>query len=74
MPAWPEEYGGRGASRWAQVVISEEMRAVSEPRGPQYMNVNWIGPAIMELGTDIQKERYTRADRGWRGHVVPGFL
>jgi alkylation response protein AidB-like acyl-CoA dehydrogenase len=59
VPAWPEEYGGRGASRWAQVVISEEMRAVSEPRGPQYMNVNWIGPAIMELGTDIQKERYT---------------
>jgi alkylation response protein AidB-like acyl-CoA dehydrogenase len=59
VPAWPEEYGGRGASRWAQVIISEEMRAVSEPRGPQYMNVNWIGPAIMDLGTDSQKERYT---------------
>jgi alkylation response protein AidB-like acyl-CoA dehydrogenase len=59
VPAWPEEYGGRGASRWAQIIISEEMRAVSEPRGPQYMNVNWIGPAIMELGTDSQKERYT---------------
>jgi alkylation response protein AidB-like acyl-CoA dehydrogenase len=59
VPAWPEEYGGRGASRWAQVVISEEMRAVSEPRGPQYMNVNWIGPAVMELGTESQKERYT---------------
>jgi alkylation response protein AidB-like acyl-CoA dehydrogenase len=59
VPAWPREYGGQGASRWAQIVISEEMRAVSEPRGPQYMNVNWIGPAIMELGSDRQKERYT---------------
>jgi alkylation response protein AidB-like acyl-CoA dehydrogenase len=59
VPAWPEEYGGRGASRWAQVVISEEMRAVSEPRGPQYMNVNWIGPVVMELGTESQRERYT---------------
>ena len=60
VPAWPEEYGGRDASRWAQIVISEEMRAVSEPRGPQYMNVNWIGPAIMELGTQSQKEHYLR--------------
>jgi alkylation response protein AidB-like acyl-CoA dehydrogenase len=58
VPAWPAEYGGRGASRWAQVVISEEMRGVAEPRGPQYMNVNWLGPAIMALGTPEQKERY----------------
>ncbi len=59
VPAWPKEYGGRGISKWAQVVLSEEMRGVAEPRGPQYINVNWIGPAIMELGTEEQRREYT---------------
>ena len=59
VPAWPSRYGGRDISAWAQVVLSEEMRGVAEPRGPQYMNVNWIGPAIMELGTEEQKQAYT---------------
>ena len=31
---------------------------MAEPRGPQYMNVNWLGPAIMALGTPEQKECY----------------
>jgi alkylation response protein AidB-like acyl-CoA dehydrogenase len=25
VAAWPREYGGQGASRWAQIVISEEI-------------------------------------------------
>jgi alkylation response protein AidB-like acyl-CoA dehydrogenase len=53
-PAWAKEDGGRGASKWAQVVISEELRGVGEPRGPQYANVNWLGPAIRQLGTEEQ--------------------
>ena len=46
-PTWPVEYGGRAASPWEQTVISEEMWGEGEPRGPQYMNTNWIGPAIL---------------------------
>src|SRR5215470_20245795 len=57
-PHWPEEYGGRGASPWEQTVVSEELWGAGEPRGPQYMNVNWIGPAINQLGTEEQKEKY----------------
>lgn len=56
IPAWPVEYGGRGASKWEQTVISEELWGVGEPRGPQYMNVNWIGPALMALGTEEQRK------------------
>ncbi len=52
---WPEEYGGRDASPWRHAVVGEELWAIGEPRGPQYMNVNWIGPAIMAFGTDEQK-------------------
>ncbi|MFI5040426.1 MAG: acyl-CoA dehydrogenase family protein [Acidimicrobiales bacterium] len=54
-PHWPREYGGREASPWEQTIISEEMWAAGEPRGPQYMNTNWIGPAIMLAGTAEQK-------------------
>lgn len=52
---WPSEYGGQGASPWRHAVVGEELWAIGEPRGPQYMNVNWIGPAIMEHGTEAQK-------------------
>ncbi len=56
--AWPEEYGGRGASLWEQTVVREEMWAHHEPRGAQYMGVNWVGPTIMRHGTDAQKAQH----------------
>jgi alkylation response protein AidB-like acyl-CoA dehydrogenase len=52
---WPAEYGGRDAAPWRHSIVGEELWAVGEPRGAQYMNVNWIGPAIMRYGTDEQK-------------------
>ena len=56
--AWPEEYGGRGASPWEQTAVREEMWAHHEPRGAQYMGVNWVGPTIMRHGTDAQKRQH----------------
>ncbi|MHB1486218.1 MAG: acyl-CoA dehydrogenase family protein [Acidimicrobiales bacterium] len=56
--AWPKEYGGAGGSVWEQTVVREEMWAHHEPRGAQYMGLNWVGPAIMAFGTDQQKERF----------------
>ncbi len=53
--AWPEEWGGRGASPWEQTAVREEMWAHHEPRGAQYMGVNWVGPTIMRHGTPEQK-------------------
>jgi len=52
---WPIEYGGRGTAPWRHSIVGEEMWAIGEPRGSQYMNVNWIGPAIMRFGSDEQK-------------------
>jgi alkylation response protein AidB-like acyl-CoA dehydrogenase len=63
--AWPEEFGGRGASAWEQTVVREEMWAHHEPRGAQYMGVNWVGPAIMRHGTsDQQRQHLPRIARG----------
>jgi alkylation response protein AidB-like acyl-CoA dehydrogenase len=53
--AWPEEFGGRGASLWEQTVVREEMWAHHEPRGAQYMGVNWVGPTIMRHGSPAQR-------------------
>ena len=53
--AWPEEFGGRGASPWEQTAVREEMWAHHEPRGAQYMGVNWVGPALMRHGTPEQQ-------------------
>jgi alkylation response protein AidB-like acyl-CoA dehydrogenase len=56
--AWPEEFGGRGASPWEQTAVREEMWAHHEPRGAQYMGVNWVGPAIMRHGTPEQQQAH----------------
>ncbi len=59
--AWPTEYGGGGGSMWDQTVVREEMWAHHEPRGAQYMGLNWVGPAIMGFGSDAQKQQHLSA-------------
>lgn len=56
--SWPEEFGGGDASVWEQTVVREEMWAHHEPRGAQYMGVNWVGPIIMRHGTPEQQRRH----------------
>lgn len=67
--SWPKEFGGSDSSAWRAAILSEEMWPLGEPRGPQYMNVNWIGPAIMANGTDAQKDyhlnRISNGDVFW---------
>lgn len=58
VPHWPEQWGGRNADAWSAFILAEEMWAAGEPRGGQYMNVNWIGPTLMRFGTPEQQERY----------------
>jgi len=68
-PHWPASYGGSDASPWRHAILAEEMWSRGEPRGPQYMNVNWIGPTIMEHGTEEQKRahlpRISAGDELW---------
>jgi alkylation response protein AidB-like acyl-CoA dehydrogenase len=52
---WPREYGGQEASPWRAMILNEELWPIGEPRGAQYMNVTWIGPAIMAAGSEDQK-------------------
>jgi alkylation response protein AidB-like acyl-CoA dehydrogenase len=59
--AWPVEVGGAGGSVWEQTVVREEMWAHHEPRGAQYMGLNWVGPALTAYGTDAQRRRHLPA-------------
>jgi alkylation response protein AidB-like acyl-CoA dehydrogenase len=56
--SWPTEFGGLDAGVDSQIVVREEMWAAYEPRGSQYMALNWVGPAIMAFGTPRQKSRW----------------
>ncbi|MCG8317380.1 MAG: acyl-CoA dehydrogenase family protein [Pseudomonadales bacterium] len=58
VPHWPENWGGRNADAWSSFILAEEMWAAGEPRGGQYMNVNWIGPTLMRFGSEEQQQRY----------------
>jgi alkylation response protein AidB-like acyl-CoA dehydrogenase len=74
---WPREYGGEGGEDWEQFILAEEMKAAGEPRGGQYMNVNWIGPTLMAFGTTEQRAEYlpriAQGDTVWcQGFSEPG--
>ncbi|MCA9512771.1 MAG: acyl-CoA dehydrogenase family protein [Myxococcota bacterium] len=72
-PHWPAAWGGSEASAWRHWVLSEELWAAGEPRGSQYMNVNWIGPAIMQFGTEEQKRLHLPAIAAGRALWCQGF-
>ncbi|SEQ44429.1 Acyl-CoA dehydrogenase [Solimonas aquatica] len=58
VPHWPARWGGRDADPWTAFILAEEMWMAGEPRGGQYMNVNWIGPTLMRFGSPEQQQRY----------------
>jgi alkylation response protein AidB-like acyl-CoA dehydrogenase len=58
VPHWPKRWGGRDADPWSAFILAEEMWEAGEPRGGQYMNVNWIGPTLMRYGSEEQQARY----------------
>jgi alkylation response protein AidB-like acyl-CoA dehydrogenase len=58
VPHWPRRWGGREADAWTAFILAEEMWEAGEPRGGQYMNVNWIGPTLMRFGSAAQQEQY----------------
>jgi alkylation response protein AidB-like acyl-CoA dehydrogenase len=58
VPHWPAAWGGSDAPAWRHWILGEELWACGEPRGPQYMNVNWIGPTILRFGSAAQQRAY----------------
>ena len=73
VPNWPREYGGEDAPVWLQFILGEEMWAAGEPRGGQYMNINWVGPVLMRYGTPAQLEKHLPPIQAGRSLWCQGF-
>ena len=57
--SWPEEYGGGAGSLTEQAILKEEMAlAGAPPLGTSFMGLAWVGPGIIQYGTDEQKQRF----------------
>jgi alkylation response protein AidB-like acyl-CoA dehydrogenase len=73
--AWPQEWGGLGASHMQQLVYNEEVAYNDAPAN--YMGADRVGPTIMIYGTDEQKQRFlppiVRGEASWcQGFSEPG--
>ena len=73
VPHWPKRWGGREADAWTAFILAEEMWEAGEPRGGQYMNVNWIGPTLMRFGSPAQQEQYIPLMAGGQTIWCQGF-
>jgi alkylation response protein AidB-like acyl-CoA dehydrogenase len=57
--SWPKEVGGGGGTISQQVILKEEMaKAKAPPLGICFMGLAWVGPSIIEYGTDEQKKKF----------------
>ncbi len=57
--SWPEEVGGGGGGIMEQVILKDEMaRRKAPPLGSCFMGLAWVGPSIIEYGTEEQKRKF----------------
>ena len=75
-PGWPSEHGGPGWSYPQQYVFERELSLGDAPRINQFGS-GMLGPAIMEFGTDAQKQTHLpkilSGDVLWcQGYSEPG--
>ncbi len=57
--SWPTDVGGGGGSVMQQVILKEEMAKRKAPAlGSCFMGLAWVGPGIIEYGTEEQKQRF----------------
>ncbi len=69
VPAWPAEHGGRDATVDEQLAYLEVMAEKGAPGPVNVIGVANIAPAILEFGTQLQKDRFIapllRGDEIW---------
>ena len=76
-PTWPAEYGGGGLDAAHQKVLAEEMARIKALPAATGMGLAMIGPTILEMGTDEQRQRHIpkiiSGEAQWcQGYSEPG--
>ena len=77
VPTWPKEYGGADLENDLYPILIQELVAIGARTPLTGRGVNYIGPTILELGTDEQKQKWlpgiSRGEGGWAmGYSEPG--
>ena len=77
VPTWPKEYGGADLENDLYPILIQELVAIGARTPLTGRGVNYIGPTILELGTDEQKKKWlpgiSRGEGGWAmGYSEPG--
>ena len=75
--SWPREHGGRGATVVERWFFDQALDQVGAPRPPAQSYVDLIGPALLQHGTQAQRDRFLRpmvnGDELWcQGFSEPG--
>ncbi len=77
--SWPKQAGGGGGTLIEQFILKEEMsKAKAPPLGSDFMGLAWVGPALIQHGTEEQRRRFLPALLNsttlWcTGYSEPGF-
>jgi alkylation response protein AidB-like acyl-CoA dehydrogenase len=56
--AWPEAYGGRGASLTEEILFLEEYARAQGPGRLGHIGEGLLGPTLIRFGTEAQKQRF----------------
>ena len=77
VPSWPKEYGGAALSPDQYKILIDELKRIKARPPLTGRGVNYIGPTLLELGSDDQRERWlpgiSRGEGGWAmGYSEPG--
>jgi alkylation response protein AidB-like acyl-CoA dehydrogenase len=77
VPTWPREYGGAELGREEYQILIEELKTINARTPLTGRGVNYIGPTILEFGTDEQKAKWlprcARGEGAWAmGYSEPG--
>ena len=60
-PAWPQEFGGRGAGPLHQFMYYEELALAHAPYAVNTGGIALLGPTLMEVGSEELKARFLPA-------------
>ena len=72
--SWPKEVGGGGGPIMQQVILKEEMaKRKAPPLGTDMMGLAWVGPSIIQYGTDEQKQRFIPEILGSKYYWCTGY-
>lgn len=68
---WPKEHGGQGYQATEQLIFFEEANIAGAPL--PFVTISTVGPALMEFGTDLQKEKFLPGIANGETHFAIGY-